>query len=269
MHFSVDSVNAVLRFLLASVVPVVVILVAGILVIQLVMLLLNKVLEKSKRMEKAAFGLVRTVTRVGLYAVLALILASKLGVDVTSLVALASVLTLAISLAVQNALTNLISGFTLLYTDPFSAGDFVEIAGRSGTVREIGLTYTTLATADNKLVYIPNGSVTSAEIVNYTVLGSRRSDFQIAASYDSPVELVLEALQQAAKVEGVLEEPAVAAVVSSYGESAINYTLRVWAKNEDFWPVTNAINKNIKKVFDEKGVIMTYPHVNVHFDKSE
>jgi len=269
MRFSVESINAVLKFLLGSVVPVVVILVAGILIIRVVMMLLNKFLEKSKKMERAAHGLIKTVVRVVLYGLLALILASKLGVDVTGIVALASVLTLAISLSVQNALTNLISGFTLLYTDPFSAGDFVEIAGRSGTVREIGLTYTTLATADNKLVYIPNGSVTSAEIVNYTVLGSRRSDFNVSASYDSPVELVLEALQQAAKVEGVLEDPAVAAVVSSYGDSAINYTLRIWAKNEDFWPVTHEINKRIKQVFDEKGVVMTYPHLNVHFDKGE
>lgn len=267
MNISAVTWDTILRFCLEHIVPALVILVAGILIIRVIMLLVDKLLEKSKKMEKAAYGLIRTVVRVVLYCLLALILASKLGVDITGIVALASVLTLAISLSVQNALTNLISGFTLLYTDPFSAGDFVEIAGRSGTVREIGLTYTTLATADNKLVYIPNGSVTAAEIVNYTVLGSRRSDFNVSASYDSPVELVLASLREAAAMEGVLEDPAVAAVVSSYGDSAINYTLRVWAKNDDFWPVTNAINENIKRVFDKNGIIMTYPHLNVHLDQ--
>ena len=266
MNFSSVTWDAIARFALGSVLPVAVILTVGILIIRLVMALVNKLLANSK-LEKAAHGLIKTVLRVVLYGLLALMLASKLGVDVTGVVALASVLTLAISLSVQNALTNLISGFTLLYTDPFSAGDFVEIAGKSGTVREIGLTYTTLCTADNKLVYIPNGSVTSAEIVNYTVLGTRRSDFQVSASYDSPVELVLQSLLEAAKVEGVLEDPAPAAVVSSYGDSAINYTLRIWAKNEDFWPATHAINQNIKKVFDANGVIMTYPHLMVHLDK--
>jgi len=267
MRFSVESINAVLKFLLGSVVPVVVILVAGILIIRVVMMLLNKFLEKSKKMERAAHGLIKTVVRVVLYGLLALILASKLGVDVTGIVALASVLTLAISLSVQNALTNLISGFTLLYTDPFSAGDFVEIAGRSGTVREIGLTYTTLATADNKLVYIPNGSVTSAEIVNYTVLGSRRSDFNVSASYDSPVELVLEALRQAGAVETALADPKPFAAVQNYGESAIDYTLQVWCLSGDYWTTLFEVNRRIKQVFDERGVEMTYPHINVHLEK--
>ena len=266
MRFCAVSWNAIGQFTLHQVLPVAVILTAGILFIRLVMMLVSKFLAKSK-LEKAAHGLIKTVLRVVLYGLLAVIVASELGLDMTGVVALASVLTLALSLSIQNALTNVISGFTLLYTDPFSAGDYVEIAGKSGTVREIGLTYTTLCTADNKLVYIPNGSVTAAEIVNYTVLGSRRSDFQVSASYDSPVELVLQSLLEAARVEGVLEDPAPAAVVSSYGDSAINYTLRIWAKTEDYWPATHAINQNIKKVFDANGVIMTYPHLMVHLDK--
>lgn len=268
LKFNAGTWDAIVRFTLGSVLPVAIILVAGLLIIRLVMLIVNKFLDASK-MEKAAHRLIKTVIRVVLYGLLALMVASKLGVDVTGVVAMASVLTLAISLSIQNALTNVISGFTLCYTDPFSAGDYVEIAGKSGTVREIGLTYTTLCTPDNKLIYIPNGSVTSAEIINYTVQGTRRSEFNVSASYDSPVELVLESLRQAAQVEGVLAEPDITVAVTSYGDSAINYVLRVWATNEHFWPVTHAINANIKKVFDANGVIMTYPHLNVHLDKGE
>ena len=253
-------------FLVATVLPFAIIAAAGLLIIRGVLRLVEKALEKS-RLEKAAHGLIKTVIRVVLYGLLVLILADKLGIDVTGVVALASVLTLAVSLSVQNALTNLISGFTLLYTKPFVSGDFVEIAGQSGTVQEIGLTYTKLSTADNKSVSIPNGAVTSAQIVNYTVLGTRRVDVTVSASYETPVEQVLSALRQAGQVETALETPAPFAAVQSYGESAICYVLQVWSTSADYWTTLFAVNENVKKVFDAQGVAMTYPHLNVHVDK--
>ena len=265
-----NTINAWLSgmgsFLLVTVLPALLILVVGIVFIRLVVKLVTKTLAKSK-LEKAAHSLIKTVIRAVLYGLLALIVASKLGIDVTGIVALASVLTLAVSLSVQNALTNLISGFTLLYTKPFHSGDFVEIAGQSGTVQEIGLTYTKLATADNKNVYIPNGAVTSAEIVNYTVLGTRRVDVKVSASYDAPVELVIAALRQAGQVPTALEEKAPFAAVQNYGDSAIEYILQVWSTAGDYWTTLFAVNEKVKQVFDEKGIAMTYPHLNVHLDK--
>lgn len=253
-------------FLLSKLLPAAILLAIGILVIRLVMQLVERLLTKSK-LEAVAHGLIKTVIRVVLYGLLALITASKLGIDVTGIVALASVLTLAISLSVQNALTNLISGFTLLYTKPFVAGDYVEIAGQSGTVQSVGLTYTKLATPDNKSVSIPNGAVTSAQIVNYTVLGTRRVEVAVSASYDSAVDTVLEALREAAKVPTALDAPAPFAAVQSYGESAINYILHVWTKSEDYWTTLFEVNKRVQEAFNEKGVSMTYPHINVHMDK--
>lgn len=253
-------------FLLSKLLPAAILLAIGILVIRLVMRLVEKLLTTSK-LEAVAHGLIKTVIRVVLYGLLALITASKLGIDVTGIVALASVLTLAISLSVQDALTNLISGFTLLYTRPFVAGDYVEIAGQSGTVQSVGLTYTKLATPDNKSISIPNGAVTSAQIVNYTVLGTRRVEVKVSASYDSAVDAVLEALREAAKVPTALDEPAPFAAVQSYGESAINYILHVWTKSEDYWTTAFEVNRKVQEAFNEKGVSMTYPHINVHMDK--
>lgn len=261
-----EWLSGVGSFLLNTVLPALVIFVVGVIIVRVVMKLVNKTLEKS-RLEKAAHSLIKTVIRIVLYGLLALIVASGLGIDVTGIVALASVLTLAISLAVQNALTNVISGFTLLYTKPFHSGDFVEIAGQSGTVKEIGLTYTKLATGDNKSVFIPNGSVTSAEIVNYTALGTRRVDIAVTASYDSPVEQVLEALRQAGAVPTALEEKAPFAAVKNYGDSAIEYVLQVWSTADDYWTTLFAVNQRIKQVFDEKDILMTYPHLNVHLDR--
>ena len=253
-------------FFLNNILPALVLAVIGILVIRIVMKLISTALEKTN-MEKVAFRLIRSVVQVVLYGLLALIVASKLGIDVTGIVALASVLTLAISLSVQNALTNLIGGFTLLYTKPFVSGDFVEIAGQSGTVKEVGLTYTKLATADNKIVSIPNSAVVASQIVNYSTSGSRRIDITVSASYATPVETVLDALREAGKITPNLEDPAPFAAVKNYGESAIEYVLQVWCKSEDYWTALFETNRNIKVVFDAKNVEMTFPHINVHLDK--
>lgn len=258
--------NGLGAFAMGKVLPAALLLLAGMVVIRLVMGLVQAALDKS-RLEKVAHTLIKSVVRVALYIFLGLIVASALGIDVSGIVALASVLTLAISLSVQNALSNVIGGFQLLTTKPFASGDFVEIAGQSGTVKEIGLTYTKLATADNKLVSIPNSSVTAAQIVNYSVTGKRRVTVTASASYDCPVERVLEALRQAGNVPTALEEPAPFAAVDSYGESCVNYVMHIWCAADDYWTTLFDANKKVKTTFDEKGIAMTYPHLNVHLDQ--
>lgn len=239
--------------------------VVGVLAIRSLVKLLTRALEKS-RLEKAAHSLVLSVARVCLYLLLALILASGLGVDVTSLVALASVVSLAVSLSVQDILTNIFGGFTLLSTHPFKAGDYVEVAGQAGTVNEVGIAYTKLTTPDNKLISIPNSAVVGAEIVNYTVTGTRRLDLQISASYDSPISGVLQALLQAGDCPGVLAEPAPFAGVWEYGDSAIVYKLQLWTPTDQYWPIRYEVNRRIQEEFQKAGLEMTYPHLNVHLD---
>ena len=242
------------------------IMVVGILIVKIILKIVNTTLEKSK-LEKAAHSLIKSLTRTVLYLLLGLIAASSLGIDVTGIIALASVLSLAVSLSVQNLLTNIIGGFTLLYTKPFTSGDYVDIAEESGTVSEIGMTYTKLVTSDNKIVYIPNSAVVSADITNYTVTGTRRVELKISASYDAPTEKVLAALYETAKVPGVLPDHAPFAAVAQYGDSAIEYTLRVWTATGDYWNVYYTMNEKIRKVFADNGIEMTYPHLNVHLDK--
>ena len=242
------------------------ILVIGILICKTILRIVNVALKKSK-LDSAAHALIRTVIKTVLYILLALIVASALGIDVTGIVALASVATLAISLALQDLLGNVIGGFTLLYTNPFNAGDYVEIAGQSGTVKEVGIAYTKLVTPDNKLISIPNSAVVAAEIVNYTVLGTRRVDIVISASYNDPVEKVEAALMEAAKVEGILEDKEIYVSVANYGDHAISYNVRVWTKTADYWPVHRVITHRIKDIFEQQGISMTYPHLNVHIEK--
>jgi len=242
------------------------ILVIGIFASRIILKLLKKTLEKSK-LEKAAHSLITSLASAAMYILLGLIVASSLGIDVTSVVALASVLTLALSLALQNMVSNIIGGFTILYTQPFHSGDYVEIAGQAGTVQEINMTYTKLTTPDNKVISIPNSAVVAAQIVNYSAEATRRVDVSVSASYDVPTQKVIDALVLAGTVDNALLEPAPMAVITSYGESAIQYSLRVWAKTEDYWDVYFLVNQRVKQIFDEQGVAMTYPHLNVHLDK--
>lgn len=239
----------------------------GMFIIRIISDALSRLLDKS-RLEKAAHGLIETLAKTVMYVLLALIVADSFGIDVTGIVALASVLTLAVSLALQNLLANVIGGFTLLYTHPFKSGDFVEIAGQSGTVTEINMSYTTLSTPDNKIISIPNSAVVAAQIVNYSTESARRVDINVTASYDAPVQKVLDALLSAADHKDILADPEQPfAALTAYGDSAISYTLRFWVKNADYWDVYFYVNRNIKQVFDENGIQMTYPHLNVHLDK--
>ena len=246
--------------------PGVILLVLGLLVIRVVMNVVQKLLDKTK-LEKAAHSLIKSLAQAALWLLLGLIVASKLGIDVTGVIALASVLTLAISLSVQDLLTNVIGGFTLLYTQPFHSGDYVDIGSDSGTVAEIGMTYTRLRTPDGKIIAIPNSSVVKSTVVNYSTSDTRRVDVAITASYDNPVQKVLDALVVAGTMDNVLLEPAPMAIVTGYGESTVSYELRVWTRNGDFWDVKCALTLRVKQIFEEYGITMTYPHLNVHIDK--
>ena len=243
----------------------VILLVIGVLAIRIIMKLLRKSLEKST-LEKAAYTLILSLSKVALYLLLGLSVASALGIDITGIVALASVLTLALSLALQNMLSNVIGGFTILYTHPFHSGDYVEIGGQGGTVQEINMTYTMLSTPDNKLVALPNSTVVAAQIINYSASETRRVEVKVSASYDTPTQKVIDALVLAGTMDDALLEPAPQAVITEFADSAILYSLRVWVKNADYWNVFFALHQRIKTVFDEQGIEMTYPHLNVHLD---
>ncbi len=245
--------------------PSILLLVIGLLVIRLIMSIIQKFLNAS-HLEKAAHTLIKSLVRVVLYLLLGLMVADKLGIDVTGIIALASVLTLAVSLSIQNALTNIIGGFTLLYTHPFKSGDYVEAAGKSGTVNEITMTYTKLTTPDNKVVSIPNSSVVAGDIINYTVAGTRRVEVKVRAAYTEPAQKVLDALVLAGTVDKVLLDPVPTAVIDGYAEGAVEYSLRVWTRSEDYWDVYFTITQNIKDIFDAQGIKVGYPHMHVFME---
>ena len=254
------------EFAIETLLPAVLILTVGLVVIRLVKTIVSKVLNSSK-LEKAAHSLIRSLVGAVLYILLGLMVASKLGIDVTGIIAMASVLSLAVSLAVQNMLANVIGGFTLLYTQPFHSGDYVEVGAEAGTVMEIGMAYTKLQTPDNKMISIPNATVVAGDIVNYSVTGTRRLDVNIRAEYEEDSQLVIDALMEAGEDPRVLADPAPCAVITGYGTDAVNYSLRVWTKTDDFWDVNFLINRRIRDSFEEKGIRIAYPRMHVQLDK--
>ena len=259
--FQLLSSEPLLRFFSA-----VALLVIGVLAIRLLTVALKRTLITTK-LEKAAHTLILSLVRVVLYILLGLMVASALGIDVTGVVALASVLTLSLSLALQNMLSNVIGGFTLLYTHPFHSGDYVEIAGQAGTVQEINMTYTKLSTPDNKDISIPNSAVVAAQITNYSAQETRRISVDVCTGFDEPTQKVIDALVLAGTVDSVLLDPPPTAVVNGYTERGVQYSLRVWVRTQDYWDVYFAVNQRVKQIFDEQHIAMTYPHLNVHLDQ--
>lgn len=247
-----------------SIAYILLIILAAVVVSRVVLALVGRALAKSK-LDPALARVVRTAVKFIVGVVCVLLICETLGVEITSLIALFSVVGLALSLAVQGVLANLAGGITILGARPFRVGDFVEMDGVTGTVKEVALMYTKLDTTDNKLVYIPNKIVSEAKVVNFSQEGTRRLELTFSASYDSPIDQVKEAaLSMLAAQPLVLDDPAPVVGVAKYGASAIEYNLWAWCQGADYWSAFYAVNEGLKKALDAAGLEMTYDHLNVH-----
>lgn len=247
-----------------SMLRVAVMVLAGWLVIRLLMRMADRLLDQSKSVA-AIKSYIHTALNIFLWFLLALMLAETLGIKATSIIAMLSVAGLAVSLALQNTLSNLAGGLVLLVTKPFSPGDYVEADGVSGTIAGITLSYTTFITPDNKEIFVPNSQLSAAKIINYNVLGKRRMDLSFTASYDAPTAQVRAAIEEVlAAIPGILDDPAPAVYVSEYQSSSIQYLVRLWTAAGDYWDVYYALIEGVRESFARHGVEMTYDHLNVH-----
>ena len=236
--------------------------------VQLVILLTDRVLKRTK-LDLSVHRFIKAIVRVVLYFAALLMIASYLGIDVTSLVALLSVVSLAVTLSVQNALSNVAGGVMVMGTKPFKQGDYVSVDGLEGTVEEIGVVYTKLHTIDNRAVLIPNSKTASAVIENFSALGKRRLGVTVSAAYNSEPEQVMAALRRAVERCAPLEGEPVVVEIQDFGESAIAYDVALWIPASDFLGRRWALRRYIWEEFRAAGVEMTYPHLNVHLDDRE
>jgi len=231
--------------------------------IKLILKATDRMLGRS-RLDKAVHPFIRTIVKLVLLFTAIMLIAGTLGVDTSSLLALLSVAGLAVSLALQNVLSNMASAVILLTTKPFQIGHFIEMGSVSGTVVKIGAICTDILTLNNQLVHVPNSEITGSTVTNYTASDKRRLEYKITASYDAPVEDVKAALLRAAEHPLRMQEMQPIARVNGYGESAIEYVLFLWIRPKDYMDVYYDVLENVKREFDAAGIEMTYPHINVH-----
>jgi small conductance mechanosensitive channel len=193
---------------------------------------------------------------------------SHLGFNTSSLVAIVGAAGLAIGLALQGSLSNFASGVLLILFKPFKNGDFVEVAGVAGIVEEIHIFSTKFRTGDNKTVILPNGSITSSSITNYSTKPTRRIDLVIGVSYDADLAKTRAILREVAeKHENVLKNEAVTIGVSELADSSVNLVVRPWVKSGDYWPTYFDLLEQIKVALDENGIEIPYPQLSLHTQK--
>lgn len=249
---------------LDKVVHVLLLILVGVVVIRVVLKLLDRVLARSKSL-KSLSHYIHSVAKISMAFILVLMVAEDVGIHTTSLVAMLSVAGLAVSLALQNTLSNVAGGIMLLVTTPFQVGDYVEADGVSGTVHAIDLSYTAILTIDGKEIFVPNSQLSGTKIINYTILGRRRVDLNFAASYDAPTATVKQAIGEVLEdIPQIIAEPAPEIHLSDYQASSIQYVVRAWTAAADYWTVYYAIQEGVREAFDRHGVEMTYDHLNVH-----
>ncbi|MBU1282310.1 MAG: mechanosensitive ion channel [Gammaproteobacteria bacterium] len=190
--------------------------------------------------------------------------ASMIGVETTSFIAVIGAAGLAIGLALQGSLANFAGGVLIMLFRPFRAGDWIEAQGVSGSVDSIQIFHTTLKTADNKVVIVPNGSLSNGHITNYSREPKRRADINLGIDYSSDIKQAREVLLEIAKDPRVHADPAPVVFVTGLGDSAINVSLRVWVDTPNFWPVTFAFTEQAKERLTEAGIGIPFPQRVVH-----
>jgi len=209
-----------------------------------------------------------SITKVALHVMLIVILVAILGVPMASVIAVVGSAGAAIALALQGSLSNLAAGIMLLIFKPLKLGDYVETDGVGGTVSDLGIFYTTLITPDNRHVTIPNSTLTNAIITNYSREENRRVDLVFTADYGTDAEqakaLILKTLSAH---QSVLTAPAPFVRMTALTDSSLQFTVRVWCKAENYWDVKFDLTEQIKVLFDQNGIDIPYPQLDVHVKK--
>lgn len=249
---------------LGEVFSAVIALLICLLAIRVIMKIVNRTLHHTKFDERVEKYIAQGIKLV-LYILTAIIVVGSLGIDMTSLVALLSVFSLGVTLAAEDILGNVAGGLVILSTHPFHIGDYVEADGVGGTIEEINLNHTKLLTSNGQYILVPNRTLSSSKITNYTRLGRRRIAIAVTASYDASTKDVFAACADAmAMTPNLLADPAPVTRLTKYGESSIEYTLYCWTAVGDYWDSYFALMENIRTAFETHNVEMTYDHLNVH-----
>lgn len=242
----------------------IVILIVGLVLVKIAMRFIIRGLKKSK-IDPAAHAILEKLIKFGLYLLVIIMFCDSIGINITMFVAVLSVLGLAISLAVKDSLSNFASGIIIVFSRPFTIGDFIEAEGVSGSVVEIGLIYTKLNTIDNKQIYIPNGELSSSKIINYSAEDKRRVDIKFSISYSDDAHLAKQLLLNLIENHPLaLKDPAPLVRVLEYADSSVNIICRVWANSTDYWDLYYDLIEQGRDVLEENNMTIPFKQLDVH-----
>ncbi len=242
-------------------------LIIGLWIIKKLVKVVSKGMTKGKA-DQTLTPFVINLVSWALKLLLFLSVASMIGIETTSFIAIFSAATLAIGLALQGSLSNFAGGVILLIFKPYKVTDLIEAQGHLGVVKEIQIFNTILLNPQNKTIIVPNGAVAGNSIINYTTEGKLRVDLTAGISYESNIKDAKDVLMKALMDDPkVLKDPAPFVGVSELADSSVNFAVRPWANVEDYWDVYFGINEKIKIALDEAGITIPFPQVDVHFDK--
>ncbi|MBR2646180.1 MAG: mechanosensitive ion channel [Clostridia bacterium] len=241
------------------------IFVLGILIITAVKKTVKKNALKSRNIDNAAAAFITSLVALVAYVCLVLLLVGTLGFSTTGIIAAFSSVMLAISLGLQNTLSSLTNGIVLIFTKPFSAGDYVDIGGTAGTVKEVKLFSVKLVTGDNVTVILPNNTVLSSVITNYSRMPMRRVDMVLPMPYEVDIEKLKELIHGLIEAdERIKKDPAPFFRLTEYGASSLDFTLRVWTDAGEYWNVRLDLMEKILYTLRENGIEMPYDQLQVH-----
>ncbi len=240
------------------------IFVIGRVLISFIKKLLARVLE-SRKIDLGVQTFVKSMTNILLTILLAVAVVGKLGVDTTSFAALLASAGVAVGMALSGNLSNFAGGLIVLLLRPYKVGDWIESQGVSGAVRSIQIFHTVLTTADNKVIYIPNGALSSGTVINYSREETRRVDWAVGVEYGENMEKVEEVVQKILAADSrILKEPAPFIALGALDASSVNVTIRVWVKNADYWGVFFDTQKKIYATFNQEGIGFPFPQLTIH-----
>ncbi len=233
-------------------------------IIRKFLVMLDRLFSRRK-IESSLCLFLHNMANVAMSLMLILSVVQTLGVNVTSILALFASATLAIGMALSGTMQNFAGGVMILLLKPYRVGDFISAQGQSGTVKEIMLFSTCIETPDRQTIYIPNSSISTAIIDNYSVSDLRRADVTVSISYGDDVDVARAEIMALIKADSrILTEPAPAVIVSALAESSVNLSVRMWVKNGDYWGVIGDMNERIYKVLPTKGIHFPFPQLDVH-----
>ncbi|WP_296044023.1 mechanosensitive ion channel domain-containing protein [uncultured Alteromonas sp.] len=250
-----------------NIVMAIVIFILGRIIVGLLLSIFRRVMAKSKY-DEMLINFVESILSAILMLFVIVASLDQLQVDTTSLVAIVGAAGLAIGLSLQDSLKNFAAGVMLLVFKPFSKGNFVEAAGTSGIIQNIGIFTTTMTSLDNKEIIIPNGKIYSDNIVNYSAKETRRCDMTFGIGYDDDLLKAKNILRELVDAEErILKEPECLIGVAELGDSSVNFTVRPWVKASDNLAVRLDFTEAVKLRFDAEGISIPYPQMDVHFFK--